>query len=145
MMVGYRSASVIASALVNVQTSFCVGPRLIGTYTCTPFDPLVFGYEGISSMSSAWRTSSDASSTCSNGAPGAGIEIEMKIIRPIDIVAARVPLVEVDAAEVDHPQQRGDILNHREIDDVARVVRDRAGLQPRGRGDGVRFMKKNSP
>ena len=45
---GYCSASVIASAFVNVHTSFCVGPRLIGTYTWMPLEPLVFAYEGIS-------------------------------------------------------------------------------------------------
>ena len=31
------------------------------------------------------------------------VEIEVKIVRPIHVVAARVPLVEIDATEVDHP------------------------------------------
>ena len=37
----------------------------------------------------------------------AGIEIEVQVVGPVDVVAARVPLVQVDAAEVDDPQQRG--------------------------------------
>ena len=35
---------------------------------------------------------------------GAGIEIEMQVVGPVDIVAARVPLVQVDAPEIDDPQ-----------------------------------------
>ena len=44
----------------------------------------------------------------------------MQVVRPIDVVARRVPLVQIDAAEIDHPQQRRAILDHREVDDVAR-------------------------
>ena len=56
----------------------------------------------------------------------------MQVVRTIDIVARGVPLIQVDAAEVDHPQQRRAILNHREVDDVPRAVIDRADLDPRG-------------
>ena len=56
----------------------------------------------------------------------------MQVVRPIDVVAARVPLVEIDAAEIDHPQQRRAILNHRKVDDVPRAVLDRADLNPVG-------------
>ena len=34
------------------------------------------------------------------------VEIEMQIVRPVYIVAAGVPLIEIDAPEVDQPQQR---------------------------------------
>ena len=39
--------------------------------------------------------------------PGAfaRIEVEVEIVGPIDIVAAGVPGIEVDAAEVDDPEQ----------------------------------------
>ena len=46
------------------------------------------------------------------------IEIEVDVIGAIDVVAARVPLVKIDAAEIDDPHQRRDILNHRKVDDV---------------------------
>ena len=95
-----------------------------------PFEPLVFGYDGIfehiERLPDEQRRLEDLLERRSR----TRIEVEMKIIGPIDVVAARVPLVEVDASEIDDPEQRGDILNHREIDDVARVVLDRAGLQP---------------
>ena len=35
-----------------------------------------------------------------------GIEVEVQVVGPVDVVAARVPLVQVDAAEVDDPEQR---------------------------------------
>src|SRR6266446_7383088 len=61
---------------------------------------------------------------------GAGIEVEVEIVGPIDVVAARVPLVEIDAAQVDEPQQRRHVLDDREPDDVAGVVLDLADLDP---------------
>ena len=56
----------------------------------------------------------------------------MQVVGAIDVVAACVPGVQVDAAEVDDPEQRREILDHREVDHVARRVRDRAGLDPFG-------------
>ena len=54
-------------------------------------------------MSADWRT-------CSKS-PRPGIEIEVQIVRPIDVVAARIPLIEIDAAEIDDPQQRCEVLD----------------------------------
>ena len=54
----------------------------------------------------------------------------MKIIRPIDIVTARVPLIQIDATEIDDPQERRQILNDRKIDDVARPMFNRTNLDP---------------
>ena len=73
-----------------------------------------------------------ARSTCANFTPGPGIEIEMQVVGAIDVVAARVPLIEIDAAEVDDPEQRREVLHHREVDHVPRLVLDRAGLDPLG-------------
>ena len=61
---------------------------------------------------------------------GAWIEIEVHVIGPIDVVASRVPLVEIDTPQIDDPHQRGPILNHRKIDDSARAVLDVADLDP---------------
>ena len=55
----------------------------------------------------------------------------MEVIGSIDVVAACVPRVQIDAPEVDHPQQRGTVLDHRKIDDVAVTVIDPADLNPR--------------
>ena len=54
----------------------------------------------------------------------------MDVVGPVDVVAPRVPLVQVDAAEIHHPEQRGEILDHGEVDDVGRLVLDRAQLDP---------------
>ena len=62
----------------------------------------------------------------------AGIEIEVHVVRPVDVVAGGVPLIQIDAAEIDHPHQRGEILDHREQDDALRSVIDLADLDPRG-------------
>ena len=69
----------------------------------------------------------------------------MHIVRTIDVVALRVPLVQVDASEVDHPQQRRRIVDDGKVDDVARVVLDGARANPVGLGVGARFMKKKEP
>src|SRR6185436_3452333 len=39
------------------------------------------------------------------------IEIEVQIVRPVEIVTPRVPRVQINAAEVHDPQKRGDILD----------------------------------
>ena len=62
----------------------------------------------------------------------AGIEIEVHVVGPIDVVVARVPLVQIDAAEVDAPHQRRDVLHDRKIDDACRAVIDGDGLDPLG-------------
>ena len=56
----------------------------------------------------------------------------MQVVGPIDVVTRRVPLVEIDAAEVDDPEQRRQVVDHRKVDDVARVVIDPAGANPVG-------------
>jgi hypothetical protein len=60
-----------------------------------------------------------------------GVEVEMQVVGRIDVVARGVPLVQVDAPEVHHPQQRCLVLDHREVDDVAVAVIDPARLDPR--------------
>ncbi len=67
------------------------------------------------------------------------IEVEMKVIGAVDVVAPRVPRVEVDAAEVDDPQQRGKVADYREIDDVSRGVLDGTDLYPLGSRAGRLF------
>ena len=54
----------------------------------------------------------------------------MQVVGPVDVIAPRVPLVQVDAAEIDHPQQRGEVLDHGEVDDVAGCVLDGARIDP---------------
>jgi hypothetical protein len=60
-----------------------------------------------------------------------GIEVEVQIVGPVRVVAARVPLVEVDAAQVDRPQQSGGVVDDRKIDHTARAMFDRTAAQPR--------------
>ena len=73
------------------------------------------------------------------------IEIEVQIIGPINVIAARVPLIEIDASEIDDPQQRsasctmGKSMTLPEACSIAQV-----SIQA-GRGDGARFMKKHLP
>src|SRR6202040_1306490 len=62
----------------------------------------------------------------SEGSAGCGIEIEMQIVGPIDIIAARVPRIQVDASKVHDPQQGRKVLYHGKIDHVSRVMFNRA-------------------
>src|SRR6185312_15055699 len=58
------------------------------------------------------------------------VEIEMQIVRPIHIITARVPLVKIDATEIDYPKQRSQILNHREVDHVPRRMLNMTEFDP---------------
>ena len=60
----------------------------------------------------------------------AGIEVEVQVIGPIDVVAARIPFVQVDAAQIHDPEQRGQVVDHRKVDHVPGRVLDRARLDP---------------
>ena len=53
---------------------------------------------------------------------GTGIEIEVQMVGPVGVVAARVPRVEVDAAQVHDPEERGEVLHHGKGDQVGRLV-----------------------
>src|SRR4029077_14843362 len=61
-----------------------------------------------------------------------GIEIEMEVIRTIDVVTFRVPLIQVDASKVDDPHERRQIADDGKIDDVAVAMIDRAKTDPFG-------------
>ena len=128
-----RSAAISnANRLAKLQTSFCVGPRTIGDVDVQAaragrlddrlhsqaLQPGAHDLRGLDDV--AVRRL------------GNRIEVEVEIVGTIDVVAARVPRVQVDAAEVDDPEQRRQVLDHREIDHAARAVRDRAGLDPLG-------------
>ena len=54
----------------------------------------------------------------------------MQIVRPVYIVAAGVPLIEIDAPEVDQPEQRRPVVDHGEVHDFAVAVIDRADADP---------------
>src|SRR5205085_8395444 len=56
-------------------------------------------------------------------------EIEMEEVGPIGIVAARVPRVEIDAAQVDEPEQGWEVLHDRELHEAGRVL-DAADVDP---------------
>ena len=73
------------------------------------------------------------------------IEVEVKVVGTIDVVAARVPLVQVDAAEVDDPEQRRQILHDRKVDDIAGPVLDRAELDPLRTGRGRALHEEELP
>jgi hypothetical protein len=59
-----------------------------------------------------------------------GIQVEVDVVGPIHVIAAGVPLIQIDAAQVDDPEERRQIVDDREVDDVARVVADGAGPDP---------------
>src|SRR5207237_3723498 len=62
---------------------------------------------------------------------GAGIEIEVYIVRSIHVVTRGVPLIQIDAAEIDDPQECGFVLDHWKVDHVPAAVIDPADLDPR--------------
>ena len=68
----------------------------------------------------------------SEPAKPAAEQIEVQKIRPIDIVAPGVPGVEIDAPQVYHIEQGGEIVDDRKGDNIARSMFDGARLQPIG-------------
>ncbi len=54
----------------------------------------------------------------------------MHVVGPIRIVTACVPRVQIDRAQIDQPQERGQIVDDRELDDIAGSMRDGADLDP---------------
>src|SRR5580692_2272380 len=50
------------------------------------------------------------------------IHVEMNVQRAVGIVAQRVPGIEVDATEIDQPEQRRAVVDDRKIDDVTRPM-----------------------
>ena len=54
----------------------------------------------------------------------------MHVVRPIDVVTRRIPLVQIDAPEIDDPEQRRQVIDDRKVDDVAGVMVDAAGPDP---------------
>ena len=74
-----------------------------------------------------------------------GVKVEVQIIRPVHVVTLRVPLIQIDASQVNDPEQAGEIIDNREVDDVSRSVLNRADVHPIGLARRRAFMKKNSP
>ena len=58
------------------------------------------------------------------------VKVEVYEVRPIDVVAFRVPLVQIDAPEIDDPKQRRQVVNNRKVERVARPVLDNARADP---------------
>ena len=44
----------------------------------------------------------------------ARVEVDQQVVRPLDVLDARVPGVQLDAAEVDHPGERSGVVDDRE-------------------------------
>src|SRR5438105_11831034 len=61
---------------------------------------------------------------------GYRIKIEVKVVGPIDVVTACVPLVQVYATEINHPEQSRQILDNRKVDYVSRTMLNRAQFDP---------------
>src|ERR1700735_535858 len=65
------------------------------------------------------------------------IEIKLQKIGTVNIVAARVPGIQVNAAKIHNPHERRNVLDHREVDHISRAVLDGThwnGRRPAGRG-----------
>ena len=133
----------------NSRTSSHVWRRVIGTSTWMPREPLVFGTDSSPTTSSASRTSAATSSTFSNARALGGIEVEHDPVGPLRAVGARRPGVHVDAAHVDHPEERELVVDERVVDHRFSPSRVDAGngavaIQS-GMCDGACFWKKLFP
>src|SRR5207249_1438786 len=61
---------------------------------------------------------------------GSRIEVEVEVVRLVYVVAAGVPLVQIDAAEVHYPEQGRDVIDDGEVDHVGRCVLHGADVEP---------------
>ena len=74
---------------------------------CMPRDPEVFG-QPVSPKSASTSPATMATSLiCGHSHPGHRVEVDPELVRVVEVGGAHRVRVEVDAAEVDHPGQRG--------------------------------------
>ena len=73
---------------------------------------------------------------------GNGVEVEVEVIGTVHVVTARIPWVQIDAAEVNHPKERREIADDGEIDDAGGGVFDGADVNPIGAGDRRAFLEE---
>ena len=66
----------------------------------------------------------------------------MEIVGEVCVLAGGVPGVEVDAAEVDYPEEAREVLNDRKIHDIGGWVTYVTGGNPWGFGIGGMFLEK---
>ena len=95
-----------------------------------PREPVLLAYAGIFRDVQALLHDARGLEDALEIGPGNRIQIEVEEVRAVRVVAARVPGIEVDAAEIDHPEQGREIVDHREVDDASRAVLDRARPEP---------------
>src|SRR5947207_11704866 len=70
------------------------------------------------------------------------VQVKMQVIGSMDVIATRIPGVEVDAAQIDNPQERGEVAHDGKIDYPRVRMFDRACVDPVGAGDGRAFLKE---
>ncbi len=111
--------------LGNRPSQTCARPETrssgrIGVMNVEPVAPerLREGTTGLSSSSTS-RTTSAIRRTCGHCPSGRRVEVDQHVVRSLDVLDARVPGVQLDAAEVDHPCERGCVVDHSEHRRVA--------------------------
>jgi hypothetical protein len=58
------------------------------------------------------------------------VQIEMKVVWPVRVIASRIPRVEIDATEIHNPEERRQIMDDGKLDDVAGGMGDRTYIEP---------------
>ena len=119
-----RRSTSDASAFANRRTSGKSSSGLIGARMCRPVAPDVFGYERSPSSSITSRTTSAISRTNGHWPSDRRIEVDQQVVGPLDVGHARVPRVQLDAAEVRHPRERLGVVDDREHRRVPARERD---------------------
>ena len=64
------------------------------------------------------------------------VQVKVQIVGTVHIIAFGIPLIQIDASQVDDPQEAGEIVDDREVDDVAGAMFDGAYVYP------VRFTRR---
>ena len=92
--------------------------RAIGTSTWIPSAPLVFTYERSSSALERFADEVRDADRLHEAVPRLGrVEVEDDVVGPVGLVDARVPGVHVDAVHLHHPDERGGLVDEREVDE----------------------------
>ena len=88
--------------------------RLIGARMCSPVEPDVFGYDRSPSSSSAVAHDERDLADERPLSVGRRVEVDQQVVGLLDLRHARVPRVQLDAAEVRDPGERGGVVDDRE-------------------------------
>ena len=130
-MSGSRRSSSRASASAARRTSVKLQRGSMGTFTCMPREPEVFGKPDQAVLLEHGAGLERHAPHGVEGDAGLGIEVDAQLVGMVGVAAAHRPRVQVEAPEVDRPQDVGHVDRAQLLGAAPARERHRHRLEPR--------------